>query len=52
MQRATDLVELHYGVKMKHILGDDAGLRQARKDVDEVLKKMDGEKKTLESFAD
>ena len=41
MRRATDLVELHYGVKMKHMQGEDAGLKQARKDVDMVLKKLD-----------
>lgn len=55
--RATDLLELHYGVKMKHVqarreggvaggigggeLGEiDKGLRQARKDVDGVLKRL------------
>jgi len=42
MQRATDLVELHYGVKMNHMQGEDAGLRQARRDVDQVLRKLDG----------
>ena len=42
MQRATDLVELHYGVKMKHMQGEDAGLRQARKEVDMVLEKLEG----------
>lgn len=42
MQRATDLVELHYGVKMNHMQGEDAGLRQARRDVDQVLKKLEG----------
>ena len=46
MQRATDLVELHYSVKMKHMQGDDAGLRQARREVDLVLQKLEG--KTLE----
>ena len=38
MRRATDLVELHYGVKMKHKRGDDKDLQQARRDVDDVLK--------------
>ena len=38
MQRAIDLVALHYGVKMKHIQGDDEGLKQARRDVNAVLK--------------
>lgn len=42
MQRATDLLELHYGVKMKHMLGEDAGLTQARRDVDMVLEKLGG----------
>ncbi|KAK4698184.1 hypothetical protein P7C71_g42, partial [Lecanoromycetidae sp. Uapishka_2] len=45
MQRATDLVELHYGVKMNHMQGEDAGLRQARRDVDQVLRKLDGKAK-------
>ena len=42
MQRATDLLELHYGVKMKHMQGEDAGLRQARRDVDMVLERLGG----------
>ena len=42
MQRATDLVDLHYGVKVKHMQGEDAGLRQARRDVEMVLEKLDG----------
>ena len=50
MQRATDLLELHYGVKTKHMQGEDAALRQARRDVDMVLEKLGGntsnEKKT------
>lgn len=41
MQRAMDLVELHYGVKMKHVQGEDAALRQARRQVDAVLEKLD-----------
>lgn len=40
MQRAIDLVELHYGVKMKHVQGEDAALRQARGEVDVVLEKL------------
>lgn len=40
MQRATDLVELHCDLKIKHIQGEDAGLEQARKDVDTVLDKL------------
>lgn len=42
MQRVTDLVELHYGVKMMHIQGENAGLRQARREVDVVLEKLEG----------
>ena len=42
MQRATDLVDLHYGVKVKHMQGEDAGLRQARREVDMVLEKLEG----------
>lgn len=41
MQRAIDLVELHYGVKMKHMQGEDAALRQARREVDKVLEKLE-----------
>ncbi|KAL8829039.1 MAG: hypothetical protein Q9170_006341 [Blastenia crenularia] len=41
MQRATDLMELHYGVKMKHVQGEDRGLMQARRDVDAVLAKLE-----------
>lgn len=43
MQRAMDLVELHYGVKMKHVQeggGEDAALREARRRVDGVLEKL------------
>ena len=43
MQRAIDLVELHYGVKMKHMQGEDAALRQARREVDNVLEKLEGQ---------
>ena len=41
MQRANDLVELHYGVKMSHMHGEDAGLKQARIDVYKVLEKLE-----------
>ncbi|KAL8796724.1 MAG: hypothetical protein Q9195_001114 [Heterodermia aff. obscurata] len=37
MQRATDLVELHYEVKVKHAQGLDDRLVQARRDVDRAL---------------
>ncbi|KAF6240324.1 hypothetical protein HO173_001935 [Letharia columbiana] len=42
MQRAIDLVELHYGVKMKHLQGEE-GLRQGRREVDMVLEKLEGD---------
>ncbi len=42
MQRATDLVELHYGVKMNHMQGEGAELKQARMDVDRALKTLEG----------
>ena len=41
MKRATDLVELHYDVKMKHMQGEDPGLRKARSDVDRVLEELE-----------
>ena len=41
MERAMDLMELHHGVKMKHVHGEDRGLIQARKDVDAVLAKLE-----------
>lgn len=37
MQRATDLVELHYGFKMKHSQGVDQDLLQAKKDVENIM---------------
>lgn len=40
MRRALDLVELHYGVKMKHARGEDKGLREARRDVEAVLERL------------
>ena len=40
MQRATDLVELHYGVKMKHAEGMDKELAEARKRVEEVMESL------------
>lgn len=43
MQRAIDLVNLHYDVKVKHMRGENAGLKQARADVDRVLRKLEGE---------
>ncbi|KAL8922057.1 MAG: hypothetical protein Q9208_005367 [Pyrenodesmia sp. 3 TL-2023] len=41
MQRAMDLMELHHGVKMKHVQGEDRGLKQSRRDVDTVLAKLE-----------
>ncbi|KAL8762001.1 MAG: hypothetical protein Q9184_001948 [Pyrenodesmia sp. 2 TL-2023] len=41
MQRAMDLMELHYGVKIKHVQGEDRGLKQSRRDVDAVLAKLE-----------
>ena len=38
MQRALDLVRLHYDVKINHIQAKDTGLQQARRDVDNILK--------------
>lgn len=43
VQRAKDLVELHYNVKMKHAEGHSGDLKQARSDVDAVLQRL-GEK--------
>ena len=37
LQRALDLVELHYGVKEKHLQGTDEGLVAARREVNKVL---------------
>ena len=42
LQRAADLVTLHHDVKMKHVQGEDAGLKQARRDVDRVLERLEG----------
>lgn len=40
MQRATDLVELHYGVKVKHASGIDRELMEARRDVEAVMERL------------
>ena len=37
LQRALDLVDLHYGVKMKHVQGQELGLQKARADVARAL---------------
>lgn len=41
LERALDLIELHQGVKMTHVQGQDQGLTQARKDVDTVLAELE-----------
>ncbi|KAL8835274.1 MAG: hypothetical protein Q9176_007034 [Flavoplaca citrina] len=49
MERAMDLIELHQGVKMTHVRGQDHGLTRARKEVDAVLaelERVDGEQKS------
>ena len=44
VQRATDLVDLHYGVKVKHVQGDGGDLRRARNDVDVVLSQLESKR--------
>ena len=41
MKRVIDLVDLHYGVKMNYMHGEDAGLRKARTDVERVLEELE-----------
>ena len=41
MKRVIDLVELHYGVKMNYMQGEDAGLKKARTDVERVLETLE-----------
>lgn len=43
--RATDLLELHYDVKMKHVRGEEKGLIRARKDVEGVLEMLKSQRK-------
>ena len=38
LQRALDLVDLHYGMKEKHVQGSDMGLQAAREEVNKVLR--------------
>ncbi|MCJ1316654.1 hypothetical protein MMC15_001975 [Xylographa vitiligo] len=40
LQRAMDLVDLHYGVKEKHKHGTDMELQKARQDVRRVMESM------------
>ncbi len=42
LQRATDLVELHEGVKMRHLRGLDKGLGEARREVERVVRGLEG----------
>jgi hypothetical protein len=43
LQRAKDLIDLHYKVKVTHANGTvDEGLESARRDVGEVLRGLDG----------
>lgn len=44
MKRATDLLDLHYGVKLGNEQGTSEVLRKARKEVQEVTKEMDERK--------
>ena len=37
LHRAMDLVDLHYGVKEKHMQGLDMGLQKARRDVQRAM---------------
>ncbi len=37
-----NLMDLHYGVKLKHMRGEDQGLKEARREVDEVLERLRG----------
>ncbi|KAL6715863.1 hypothetical protein ACLMJK_006824 [Lecanora helva] len=41
MQRVTDLMDLHHGVKIGHVRGEDAGLKQAREDIDRVIQNLE-----------
>ena len=43
LQRAMDLVDLHYGVKEKHMQGLDMGLQKARRDVQRAMEGFDKE---------
>ena len=41
MQRAKDLVDLHYNVKIRHVEEHDGELKRARSDVDAVLQRLE-----------
>ena len=49
MQRAEDLLDLHYNVKMKHKLGGDEELKQARQKVDSVLRELEASNRRVRS---
>lgn len=40
LQRAVDLMDLHYGLKMKHVQSLDRGLQKARFEVDGALQRL------------
>ena len=44
LQRAEDLLDLHYNVKMRHKLGGDDELKQARQKVDSVSRELEARK--------
>ena len=47
LQRAIDLVDLHYGVKVKHVQRPDMGLRQARINVNGLLEGLNNGRKAV-----
>lgn len=40
LQRAIDLMDLHYGLKMKHVQSLDMGLQRARHEVNRALQRL------------
>ena len=46
LQRAMDLVDLHYGVKMLHVDRVDQELEQARREVEDVITIMSGQQES------
>lgn len=49
MQRAEDLLDLHYNVKMKHKLGGDDELKQARQKVDSISRELEARNRRVMS---
>lgn len=47
LQRAIDLMDLHYGLKMKHVQSLDRGLQKARFEVDGALQRLKGDGKGM-----